>query len=328
MDNTLLSAFSKETAENASILNQNDDMVYVDVEDDIDADFWEDLLKSICPHKEFHFVPYHTYLKEDGDKVFMRGKSHVLHPEEEFNKWHIGCVDSDYDWLLSDKTQDGKTISSSKYLLQTYAYSIESLMCQADTLADFCRDNTEEDSEFDFKDYLNRFSRIVYPLLIWSVYLYDNGNTSFTPTDWRKLLVNTEKDAEASLAIVKSKVQTATKELDTDFEAETAEKDKMEQMLKDEKDVTEANAYLYVRGHDLFDHLLASVLGPIIFGLRGKHYSSLRDADMSSTERKTAFMTYQEKDTSVRELLQKNYRYKASSSLYEKIKHDVTLIWE
>ena len=148
------------------------------------------------------------------------------------------------------------------------------------------------------------------------------------PLYWRKLLVNTEKDAEAALAIVESKVQTATKELDTDFEAETAKKDKMKQKLKDEKDVTEANAYLYVRGHDLFDHLLASVLGPIIVGLRGKHYSSLRDADMSSTERKTAFLAYQEKDTSVRELLQKNYRYKASSSLYEKIKHDVTLIWE
>ena len=201
-------------------------------------------------------------------------------------------------------------------------------MCQAESLADFCRDNTEEAVEFDFTDYLNKFSKIVYPLLMWSVYLCGNGNTSFTPTDWRKLLVNTEKDAEAALAIVESKVQTATKELDTDFKAETAKKDKMEQKLKDEKDVTEANAYLYVRGHDLFDHLLASVLGPIIVGLRGKHYSSLRDADMSSTERKTAFLAYQEKDTSVRELLQKNYRYKASSSLYEKIKHDVTLIWE
>lgn len=328
MDNTLLSAYSKETAENASILNRNDDLVYVDVEDDIDADFWEDLLKSVCPHKEFHFVPYHTYLKEDGDKVFMRGKSHVLHPEEEFNKWHIGCVDSDYDWLLSDKTQDGKTISNSKYLLQTYAYSIENLMCEAESLSDFCCDNTEESVEFDFTDYLNRFSKIVYPLLIWSVYLYGNGNTSFTPTDWRKMLVNAKKDAETSLAIVDSKVQVAIEKLDADYETDAAEKDKIKQILKDEKDVTEDNAYLYVRGHDLFDHLLASVLGPIITELRSKHYKGLRDADMGAAERKVAFMAYQEKDISVRELLQKNFRYKKNSQIYEKIKHDVTLIWE
>jgi hypothetical protein len=169
---------------------------------------------------------------------------------------------------------------------------------------------------------------MVYPLLVWSVYLYGNDNTSFTPTDWRKMLVNAEKDAEASLAIVESKVQAATEKLDADYETEADNKDKVEKMLKDEKDVTEDNAYLYVRGHDLFDYLLASVLGPIITELRSKHYKSLRDADMGAAERKAAFMAYQEKDMSVRELLQKNFRYKKYSQIYEKIKHDVTLIWE
>lgn len=324
---TLISAYTPDESKKASVLTGNPNRVMVEVEDNIDREFWRELLTSLCPEKELHFNCFQTIVKGK-DVVEVTGKARIIGLSDSLNENHIGCVDSDYDWLLSDKTQDGKTISGSKYLLQTYAYSIESLMCQAESLADFCRDNTEEAVEFDFTDYLNKFSKIVYPLLMWSVYLCGNGNTSFTPTDWRKLLVNTEKDAEAALAIVESKVQTATKELDTDFEAETAKKDKMKQKLKDEKDVTEANAYLYVRGHDLFDHLLASVLGPIIVGLRGKHYSSLRDADMSSTERKTAFLAYQEKDTSVRELLQKNYRYKASSSLYEKIKHDVTLIWE
>ena len=324
---TLISAYTPDESKKASVLTGNPNRVMVEVEDNIDREFWRELLTPLCPEKELHFNCFQTIVKGK-DVVEVTGKARIIGLSDSLNENHIGCVDSDYDWLLSDKTQDGKTISGSKYLLQTYAYSIESLMCQAESLADFCRDNTEEAVEFDFTDYLNKFSKIVYPLLMWSVYLCGKGNTSFTPTDWRKLLVNTEKDAEAALAIVESKVQTATKELDTDFEAETAKKDKMKQKLKDEKDVTEANAYLYVRGHDLFDHLLASVLGPIIVGLRGKHYSSLRDADMSSTERKTAFLAYQEKDTSVRELLQKNYRYKASSSLYEKIKHDVTLIWE
>ena len=324
---TLISAYTPDESKKASVLTGNPNRVTVEVEDNIDREFWRDLLTPLCPEKELHFNCFQTIVKGK-DVVEVTGKARIIGLADSLNENHIGCVDSDYDWLLSNKTQDGKTISGSKYLLQTYAYSIESLMCQAESLVDFCRDNTEEAVEFDFTDYLNRFSKIVYPLLMWSVYLYGNGNTSFTPTDWRKMLVNTEKDAEASLAIVKSKVQTATKELKTDFEAETAEKDKMEQMLKDEKNVTVDNAYLYVRGHDLFDHLLANVLGPIIVGLRGKHYGSLRDADMSAAERKTAFMAYQEKDTSVRELLQKNYRYKKASPLYEKIKHDVTLIWE
>lgn len=324
---TLISAYTPDESKKASVLTGNPNRVMVEVEDDIDREFWRDLLTPLCPEKELHFNCFQTIVKGK-DVVEVTGKARIIGLANSLNDNHIGCIDSDYDWLLSDKTQDGKTINGNKYLLQTYTYSIENLMCQAESLADFCFDNTEEAVEFDFKDYLNRFSKIVYPLLIWSVYLYGNGNTSFTPTDWRKMLVNAEKDAEASLAIVENKVQAATENLDADFGAETAEKDKVEQMLKDEKDVTEDNAYLYVRGHDLFDHLLASVLGPIIVGLRNKHYGSLRDADMSVAERKTAFIAYQGKDTSVRELLQKNYRYKATSQLYTKIKHDVTLIWE
>ena len=118
-----------------------------------------------------------------------------------------------------------------------------------------------------------------------------------------------------------------TEELDGSYGTETADRDKMQLVLKDEKKVTEYNAYLYVRGHDLFDHLLNTAIGPIIAGLRSKHYSRLRDANMDDTERRTSLMEYQEKDISVRELLQKNFRYKNNSPLYERIKHDVSLIW-
>lgn len=324
---TLISAYTPDESKKASVLTGNPNRVMVEVEDNIDREFWRDLLTPLCPEKELHFNCFQTIVKGK-DVVEVTGKARIIGLSDSLNENHIGCVDSDYDWLLSDKTQDGKTISNSKYLLQTYAYSIENLMCEAESLSDFCCDNTEESVEFDFTDYLNRFSKIVYPLLIWSVYLYGNGNTSFTPTDWRKMLVNAEKDAETSLAIVDSKVQVAIEKLDADYETDAAEKDKIKQILKDEKDVTEDNAYLYVRGHDLFDHLLASVLGPIITELRSKHYKGLRDADMGAVERKAAFMAYQEKDMSVRELLQKNFRYKKNSQIYGKIKHDVTLIWE
>ena len=252
---TLISAYTPDESKKASVLTGNPNRVMVEVEDNIDREFWRDLLTPLCPEKELHFNCFQTIVKGK-DVVEVTGKARIIGLSDSLNENHIGCVDSDYDWLLSDKTQDGKTISNSKYLLQTYAYSIENLMCEAESLSDFCCDNTEESVEFDFTDYLNRFSKIVYPLLIWSVYLYGNGNTSFTPTDWRKMLVNAEKDAETSLAIVDSKVQVAIEKLDADYETDAAEKDKIKQILKDEKDVTEDNAYLYVRGHDLFDHLL------------------------------------------------------------------------
>lgn len=323
---TLISAYTPDESKKASVLTGNPNRVMVEVEDDIDREFWRDLLKPLCLEKDLHFNCFQTIVKGK-EIVEARGKARIIGLSSSLNENHIGCVDSDYDWLLSEQTQDGKTISSNKYLLQTYAYSIESFMCQADTLADFCCNNTEETVEFDFSGYMARLSKMVYLLLVWSVYLYGKGNTAFSPTAWRKILVNAEKDVELSLAIVKSRVQTITEELDGSYGTEVADRDKMKLVLKDKKEVTEDNAYLYVHGHDLFDHLVNSSISPIIAGLRSKHYSRLRDANMDDTERSTALKEYQKKDTSVRELLQKNFRYKNNSSLFERIKHDVSLIW-
>lgn len=298
------------------------------MEDNIDAEFWEDLLSYLCPTKDFHFVPYHTYLKEDGDKVFIRGKGHVLHPDEEFNKWHIGCVDSDYDWLLSDYTADGKTICNNKYLLQTYAYSIENLMCLPCTLVDFCQENTEEPVAFDFTDYMNRLSETVYPLLVWSAYLYGKGDKSFTPTAWRDVLVNTERDTECSLALIKHKTIERIEELDKAFASEIADKDEFWASLSTEKDITAESAYLYVRGHDLYDHLVNSVLNPVISSLRNNHFTALRSSNMNEDSRNAVLQEYNKKNKSVKELLVMNYRYKNQTPLYDKIKDDVSKIWE
>lgn len=328
MENTLKSAYSKDSAENAARLTRNDDRVNVDVEDNLDADFWKDLLESLCPHKDFHFVPYHTYLKEDGDKVFMRGKSHVLHPDEDFNKWHIGCVDSDYDWILSDYTDAGKTISSTKYLLQTYAYSIENLMCLSCTLRDFCCENTEELTAFDFEDYLTRLSKAVYPLLVWSTYLCSKNNPSFTPAAWREILVNTEKDAEASLAQIEAKAKAKIEEFNKNFAGEITDKEDFELTHICQKEISEDDAYLYVRGHELFDQILNSVLVPLIIDLRNQHRESIKKSDMDEDACKNALHEYQGIVKPVKPLLSKNYRYKQHTHIFDKIKADVSQIWD
>ena len=324
---TLESAFNPQYSENASILTGNPDRVTVEVEDSIDADFWRDLLQGLRPHKEFHFDPYHTILKEDGTEQRVHGKTRILASAKDFNQWHIGCVDSDYDWLLSDYTEDGKVITGNKYLLQTYAYSIENLMCLSSSLGDFCCNTTEETTDFDFADYMSRLSQTVYPLLIWSVYLCSLGNETFTPTAWRDVLVNTIRDAEASLAKVAEKTKEKVETLGRDFASEIEEKDKLEAKLADEKSVSSDNAYLFVRGHELFDHLLNSVLGPMMTELRQQHYKKLQDSDLDSENRKSTLRVYQAKDGSIKHLLSHNYRYKGQIDLYDKIVQDVSLIW-
>ena len=323
------SGFNPTYSENASILTGNPNRVTVEVEDTIDKDFWGDLLGELCPEKEFHFDPYHTILNEDGTSERTgKGKSQIINASAGFNAWHIGCVDSDYDWILSGYTEAGKTMISNKYLLQTYTYSIENLMCLSGTLAEFCCENTEEDIEFDFVDYLTRLSKAIYPLLVWSTYLCSKGSQDFTQTSWREVLVNTEKDPEASLAKIEAKAKAKIEEFDKKYADEILDKEDFEFQTVCMKGVTEDDAYLYVRGHELFDHILYSVLNPVITKLRNQHYAALRVSGTDEGTRKTALREYQAKDKPVEKMLSKNYRYKNNTLIYKQIWADVMQIWE
>lgn len=325
---TLESGFNPTYSENASILTGNPNRVTVEVEDTIDRDFWSDLLEELCPEKEFHFDPYHTILNEDGSSERTgKGKSQILNASEDFNAWHIGCVDSDYDWILSDYTNAGKAISGNKYLLQTYAYSIENLMCLSCTLGDFCSENTEETTKFDFDDYLTRLSKTVYPLLVWSTYLCSKGNQDFTPTSWREVLVNTEKDPEASLAIIEAKAKAKIEEFDKKYADKIIDKEDFEFQTVCMKNITEDDAYLYVRGHELFDQILNSVLVPLIIELRNQHRETIKASNLGDEVCKNTLREYQGKVKPVKPLLSKNFRYKHNTLIYDKIWASVMLIW-
>jgi hypothetical protein len=122
---SLQSALNPAYSQNAAVLTGNPNRVTVEVEDNIDAAFWEDLLTSLHLGKDFHFSPFCT-VKENGAEIKrVSGKSRIMRDAESFNVNHIGCVDSDYDWLLSDRTEYGRKLANNRYLLQTYAFHRE-----------------------------------------------------------------------------------------------------------------------------------------------------------------------------------------------------------
>lgn len=324
---TLTSAYNPTYSENASVLTGNPNRVVVEIEDSIDKGFWEDVLKEQCPSKDFHFNPYHTVLNDNDTGYRVKGKTRIMEMAGQMNDWHIGCIDSDYDWILSDYCDKGKTINDNKYLLQTYAYSFENLLCLSSTLNDFCQETTEESTDVDFADYVQKVSAVIYPLLIWSVYLYSKENHDFTPTAWHDMLISTLKDTKASLALIEKRVKAKLDELNTSHASEIAERDNMKETLSKGKGITEENAYLFVRGHELFDHLANSILKPIIDGLRTQHYDRIKESDMNKDARTIALKEYSNKQKSVKDLLYKNYRYKGRTYIYDMICEDVAKIW-
>ena len=83
--------------------------VFVENEDDIL--FWKDIFDKCSLQTKIHLAS-RTSLE--------RGKSAVL--KHNVGKLLILCVDSDYDYLLQDHTNDSKLINSNPYIFQTYTY--------------------------------------------------------------------------------------------------------------------------------------------------------------------------------------------------------------
>ena len=324
---TLISAYNPTYSENASILTGNPNRVIVEIEDNIDMGFWKDILKEKCPSKDYHFNPYHTVLNDNDMGNRVKGKTRIMEMASQMNDWHIGCIDSDYDWILSDYCDKGKTINDNKYLLQTYAYSFENLLCLSSALNDFCQETTEECTDVDFNDYVQKVSATIYPLLIWSLYLYSKGNHDFTPTAWHDILISTLKDTEVSLTLIEEKVKAKFDELNTIHASEISERENLKESLSKTKGITEENAYLFVRGHELFDHLVNSILKPIIESLRIQHYDRIKESDIDKEARTIALKDYSNKQKSVKDLLYKNYRYKGQTFIYDMICEDVEKIW-
>ena len=92
------------------------------------------------------------------------------------------------------------------------------------------------------------------------------------------------------------------------------------------KGVTDDETYLYVRGHELFDHILYSVLNPVITRLRNQHYTLEHLAKMKKLVKKP-YENIRQKDNPVKKLLSKNYRYKNNTLIYKQIWADVMQIW-
>ena len=338
---SLQSALNPTYSQNAAILTGNPNRVTVDVEDNIDVLFWRDLLGGLQLGKDFHFSPYCTVKAESADVEVKRvtGKSRIMKYAKDFNANHIGCVDSDYDWLLSDMTDYGRELCQNKFLLQTYAYSIENLLCFASALNGYFSEITEENISIDFDDYLNRLSIILYPLLVWSVYLCTKGGNDFALSLWSDILIK-EKckvrlskvgveqlsvELESLLSEIKRRVDQKICELKSVYAHEVEKKDELENLLRQNKGVSPDKAYLYVRGHDILGHLVNAVVTPTVEFFRQRHFKELQRLDEKN--RVDSLERYNSKQESVSRLIYRNYGYKGLSEIYNKVAQDASMIW-
>lgn len=297
-------------------------VAYVESYDDIL--FWNNLLSEVED----------TVREESGLKVrfevmlpsrdsLARGKKIALGNRLGPNM--IACVDADYDYLHQGITPISKVVCESPYVLHTYAYAIENLQCYAPTLQRVCVAATLNDKELlDFRDFMARYSQTIYRLFIWNVWVYRYGyHAHFSLSHFAEIVSLDNFNLQApdhSLEALRQRCNRKMTALQQQFpQGRKTYKPLQEQLAA--LGLTPETTYLYMRGHDLFDHVVGPILDAVCTRLRRDRESEITQLACHSRQCQNELASYQHSCAPWQEMLRKHEAFHRAS-LYKRIVED------
>ena len=296
-------------------------VAYVESYDDIY--FWRTVLSEFENDKRFFEVMLPSKMN------LTRGKKSVLMnflEGEPLGKDMIACVDADYDYLIQGRTHQSRRVLESPYVFHTYVYAIENFQCYAPSLHNVCVSVTLNDHRiFDFREYFSLFSEAIFPLFVWSVMMYRNGNyPKFSITDFCRIAdpggFNVQNPA-TSIARLKHKVRTKINELQRQYP------DAKDEYLTTKDDlrvlgVTPQTTYLYIQGHHLFDTVVTPILSKVCNLLRQERQNEIYYATAHKTQKRNEMSCYENSLQDIKVMLKKNTGY-TTSEQFRRLQDDI-----
>ena len=295
-------------------------VVYVESYDDIL--FWRDLLSDV-ENDQYYFevmLPSRLSLVKGKKSALMNTLGHGLGGNM------IACVDADYDYLMQGATEVSRMVCRNPYVFHTYTYAIENFQCFAPSLHNVCVMSTLNDHDiFDFEAFLAAFSKIIFPLFVWSIWCYRNQNhTIFSMLDLCQTIAMNDinlDNPESDLQRVARRVNVKISWLQRRFpEAKGGY-----QVVRDELvqlGVTPETTYLYVRGHDVFDKIVSPLIDEVCAVLRREREREIRRYAVHNTQCMNELAGYQHSSASPEEMLRKHTEYRRAE-LYQRIQQDL-----
>lgn len=304
--------------------NRRPEPVLVYVESHEDISFWYGILKDYESSKvKFDIqLPSHESLTKGKHEVLERFKDNV-------GPYLILCVDSDYDYLLQDRTKISRLINQNDFIFQTYAYSIENLRCFSPSLYHVSvQASHKTHDKIDFEELLRRYSAITYPLFIWSVFLETIGDTTtmdlttFCSHIRVQETIKIEDDrGENYFQAVYQRVTAQVRHLETSFPQYCDNVENLKNEL-DNLGVNAENTYLFIQGHTVEDNFVLMFMNPLHLSLKKEVENTIRTLAKNVKEITQEINHYKNKISDPKEVLKTNTEYK-SCFLYQKIKTDL-----
>ncbi|MCR5361190.1 MAG: DUF4435 domain-containing protein [Bacteroidales bacterium] len=220
--------------------------VAIHLENKNDELFWGKLLRHFFPDKKFRFI---TASRSLGGNITC-GCTQCLHYKDFLNNRFWIAIDSDYRYLNQQADIDAQ-----HFILQTYTYSFENHFCFTANVNQAEMEACGE-LKIDFEEFLRDYSRIIYPLFVWQLYLQGVDPEAFPQRVFHRLLTlpigsrATEKNGASILQLLKERVH----KLETHFRRKYPEADPTWHEARCQTlGVHRDNCYLFVRGHQLYD---------------------------------------------------------------------------
>lgn len=226
----------------------------VHVEADIDMHFWRSIFHRYAPEKKFHFIAH----SRSWTGAESSGVTQCLNFSPYLSKEFFICIDSDYRYLMEEKD-----IDIEHFIFQTYTYSIENHYCSAPGLNWVCEQSCGVKNDiFDFELFLRRYSEAVYELFIWHIFAHTTGMFHFDRYELNQFIKIRrnppfpviKNNGVSEISIVEQQIESKLGKLQRDFPEVDIEpiKEKLAAL-----GVHPENLYLFLRGHDLFDTVVA-----------------------------------------------------------------------
>lgn len=223
----------------------------VHLEDWEDVLFWDTMIQRVSPG---HYN-YLAYSKSDNG-IQASGSSQCLKYVGYMSKQFFACVDSDMNYLLNRQDTD-----ATHYVAQTYTYSWENHYSESSRLqSSFASVVPLAAVKFDFQKFLAGYTQIVFHPLLALLSCLRRSDRRITAKDFAACLPHQCKSLELvdngkgilqrmedALAIM---LNSSGVLADIDFCTE--------EMYYAQLGLSKDNAYLHVRGHNLYD-LLKSI---------------------------------------------------------------------
>ncbi len=295
-------------------------VAYVESYDDVL--FWSQLLRPLeTPDLCFEvMLPSRTSLCK-GKKTAL---ANDLGPR--LGEWMIACVDADYDYLLQGVTENSRQVCHNPYVFHTYVYAIENFQCYAPALDSVCVMATLNDHRlFDFEAFLTLYSETVWPLFVWNVWAYRYGHyTTFSMLDMYHIIAIDQINfyhPETTLNSLRHRVNAKVSRLQRQFPQARSTYKPLDNELR-RLGLTPQTTYLYLRGHDLFDGIVAPMLGTVCEALRREREHDIRRLAVHETQHQNELAAYRHAIAPIEEMLRKHTGY-TISPLYQRIQQDI-----